>query len=310
MNTEQFIQTVSEYASSGEQFLFVIDFEKENPFVCRLSEAADYNIFYNIKGNTNARPYRYLRKEVSLEAHPISREAFAERFEYVVHQQNIGNSYMSLEEIFHASWAMYKLLFGDQFVVFSPECFVKTDGNTICTFPMKGTINADTEDAAATLIGSLKEESEHNTIVDLMRNDISMVASSTEVKRYRYIERIDTHKSRILQTSSEITASLPADWRRHLGEILWRLLPAGSVSGAPKEKTLEIIRSAEGEPRGYYTGVFGIFDGANLDSAVMIRFVGQRDGKLFFQSGGGITAQSSLDDEYNELIEKIYVPVV
>lgn len=217
---------------------------------------------------------------------------------------------MSLEEIFHASRAMYKLLFGDQFVVFSPECFVKTDGNTICTFPMKGTINADTEDAAATLIGSLKEESEHNTIVDLMRNDISMVASSTEVKRYRYIERIDTHKSRILQTSSEITASLPADWRRNLGAILWRLLPAGSVSGAPKEKTLEIIRKAEGEPRGYYTGVFGIFDGANLDSAVMIRFVGQRDGKLFFQSGGGITAQSSLDDEYNELIEKIYVPVV
>lgn len=323
MNTEQFIHTVSEYASSGEQFLFVIDFEKENPFVCRLSESADHNIFYNIKGNTNARPYRYVRKEVVLKAHPISKEAFAKRFEYVVHQQNIGNSYllnltsrtpieinMSLEEIFHASRAMYKLLFGDQFVVFSPECFVKTDGNTICTFPMKGTINADTEDAAATLIGSLKEESEHNTIVDLMRNDISMVASSTEVKRYRYIERIDTHKSRILQTSSEITASLPADWRRHLGEILWRLLPAGSVSGAPKEKTLEIIRKAEGEPRGYYTGVFGIFDGANLDSAVMIRFIGQRDGKLFFQSGGGITAQSSLDDEYNELIEKIYVPVV
>ena len=96
---------------------------------------------------------------------------------------------MSLEEIFHASRAMYKLLFGNEFVVFSSECFVKTDGNTICTFPMKGTINADIEDAAATLIGSLKEESEHNTIVDLMRNDISMVASSTEVKRYRYIER-------------------------------------------------------------------------------------------------------------------------
>ena len=113
MNTEQFIQTVSEYASSCEQFLFVIDFEKQKPFVCRLSEAADHNIFYNIKGNTNARPYRYVRKEVVLKAHPISREAFAKRFEYVVHQQNIGNSYllnltcrtpieinMSLEEIF------------------------------------------------------------------------------------------------------------------------------------------------------------------------------------------------------------------
>ena len=72
MNTEQFIQTVSEYASSGEQFLFVIDFEKENPFVCRLSEAADHNILYNIKGNTNAQPYRYVRKEIVLKEYPLS----------------------------------------------------------------------------------------------------------------------------------------------------------------------------------------------------------------------------------------------
>ena len=128
--------------------------------------------------------------------------------------------------------------------------------------------------------------------------------------KYRYIETINTHKSQILQTSSEIAGVLPTDWRANLGEIILRLLPAGSISGAPKEKTVEIIQEVEGQPRGYYTGVFGIFDGASLDTAVMIRFIEQSDGKMFFRSGGGITALSCADDEYQELLEKIYVPTV
>ena len=88
------------------------------------------------------------------------------------------------------------------------------------------------------------------------------------------------------------------------------MLPAGSISGAPKEKTVEIIQEVEGQPRGYYTGVFGIFDGASLDTAVMIRFIEQSDGEMFFRSGGGITTLSCADDEYQELLEKIYVPTV
>ncbi|MEJ0057132.1 MAG: chorismate-binding protein [Bacteroidota bacterium] len=81
------------------------------------------------------------------------------------------------------------------------------------------------------------------------------------------------------------------------------------MSGAPKASTLEIIRDAEGEKRGYYTGVCGYFDGTTLDSTVMIRFIEKVDGSLYYRSGGGITAKSLLVKEYQEAIEKIYVPV-
>lgn len=323
MNIEQFKQKLSQYAVAGKKFLFVIDFEQQCPFVCLLSEAAEKGIFYNIMGKTNAEPYSTESTTIELKAYPIEKQDFLEQFDYVVEQQNAGNSYLlnltvctpielniSLKDIFYRSKAKYKLLYNNNFVVFSPECFVKIIDDNIYTYPMKGTINADIEDAHNKLINNHKEESEHNTIVDLMRNDISMIATETVVSKYRYIDTIQTHKGSILQTSSEITARLPADWRQHLGDIIWQLLPAGSISGAPKQKTLEIIRTAEGKPRGYYTGIFGVFDGINLESAVMIRFIEQRNGKLFFRSGGGITAQSSGDDEYQELIEKIYVPIV
>ena len=92
-------------------------------------------------------------------------------------------------------------------------------------------------------------------------------------------------------------------------EILLKLLPAGSICGAPKKKTLEIISKYETYERGYYTGVFGIFDGNNLHSAVMIRFIEKSDGKFIFKSGGGITSLSDPMDEYQELIDKVYVPI-
>jgi para-aminobenzoate synthetase component 1 len=74
-------------------------------------------------------------------------------------------------------------------------------------------------------------------------------------------------------------------------------------------KTMKIIQCAEQEERGYYTGVVGVFNGTNLDSAVMIRFIEMRDGKLFYRSGGGITAMSNAREEYDELLDKIYVPI-
>ena len=86
------------------------------------------------------------------------------------------------------------------------------------------------------------------------------------------------------------------------------LLPAGSVTGAPKHMTMEIIKKAEGYDRSWYTGIAGIFDGERVDSGVLIRYIEHIDGKLFFKSGGGITYQSQCKDEYNEMISKVYVP--
>jgi para-aminobenzoate synthetase component 1 len=150
---------------------------------------------------------------------------------------------------------------------------------------------------------------EHVTIVDLLRNDLSEVAENVQVTRFRYVDEIRTIHKDLLQVSSEIRGDLPVDYIQHIGDILLKLLPAGSVSGAPKRKTLEIIRAAEKEPRGYYTGVMGLFDGSVLESGVMIRFMEYVGNDLYYRSGGGITIQSNAELEYQEAIDKIYVPL-
>ena len=174
---------------------------------------------------------------------------------------------------------------------------------------MKGTINASTPSADRLLINDPKETAEHATIVDLIRNDLSMVAEQVSVSRYRYIDKLQTNQGSILQTSSEIQGVLPDDYLTNLGSIIFRLLPAGSITGAPKKKTMQIIKEAETYDRGFYTGIMGYFDGKDLDSAVMIRFVEQEGGKMYFKSGGGITSQSDVENEYNEMKQKVYVPI-
>lgn len=154
-----------------------------------------------------------------------------------------------------------------------------------------------------------KEAAEHATIVDLIRNDLSIVASHVRVERYRYIDVLQTNRGPILQTSSEICGELPEDYKRQLGDILFSMLPAGSITGAPKKKTMQIIREAEGYERGFYTGITGYFDGDNMDSAVMIRFVEQEADGMYFKSGGGITFKSDARNEYEEMKQKIYVPI-
>ena len=206
--------------------------------------------------------------------------------------------------------APYLLYVPGRFVCFSPERFVRIAGGRIATNPMKGTINASVPDARQTILNDPKETAEHNTVVDLLRNDLSIHADRVHVERFRYIDRIATRRGDILQVSSEIAGRLPAGYEARMGDILFDMLPAGSVSGAPKSSTLRIIREAEGESRGYYTGVFGYFDGQTLDSAVLIRFIEEEQGRMYFRSGGGITAYSDCRSEYEEVIEKVYLPFV
>ena len=197
---------------------------------------------------------------------------------------------------------------------------------------MKGTLDASLPDAEKQLMEDRKEAAEHATIVDLIRNDLSRVAENVRVDKYRYIDVLHTNKGDILQTSSEISGSLPEDYRQHLGEILDAQLPAGSITGAPKDKTMQIIHETEGYDRGFYTGIMGIYDQGELNSAVMIRFIEEEnspvdfeadgeknfkanEGKepkesreLYFKAGGGITSKSDCRREYEEVIQKIYLP--
>lgn len=300
-------------------FLFIIDFELENAFVFPISDLDKENVHFKI----NHKQEQILTKEIKFRKTPVNFNIYKKSFDYVNEEIKKGNSYLtnltfpteininlSLEEIFILSNAKYKLLFKNEFVVFSPETFVKIEDGIISSYPMKGTIDAGIPNAKEILLNDEKELAEHITIVDLIRNDLSIVAKNVYVDKFRYIEKIKTNEKELFQVSSKIVGELEQNYNEKIGEIIFSLLPAGSISGAPKKKTIEIIRSAEIDNRGFYTGVFGIFDGNNLDSAVMIRFIENKNGKLIYRSGGGITYLSDVNLEYQELIDKVYVPII
>lgn len=316
-------ETINRFSAEGIPFLFVIDFDMKKPFAIPLDEIDSEEILFKVNGVSNyTEPEIGKSPELAFTAFPVSFDRYKKAFKLV--QQNIlhGNSFLlnltmpskletnfNMIEIFHRSKAKYKLWFKDHFVVYSPEIFIKTDGRKISSFPMKGTIDASLPDAKNNLLNSEKETAEHYTIVDLIRNDLSMVAKNVKVDRFRYIDTIKTHKGELLQISSEISGELPVDYSIKLGDLLFSMLPAGSISGAPKPKTIEIIKEAEKYERGYYTGIFGIFDGKNIDSGVMIRYFEKTANGFVFKSGGGITAKSNCKEEYQELIDKIYIPL-
>lgn len=323
MSIEAFAETLNAWGYNREPYLFLVDFEMQKPVALRLNEVDPQQILFDIRGFTNAEKVSHKAVSVTrLRKYPLSIEAYKNKFDIVHRHLCYGNSYLtnltvstrvetevSLKDMFYLSRAKYKLLYKNEFLVFSPEIFVQIRDGKIFSYPMKGTIDAALPDAHERILNDSKECAEHVTIVDLIRNDLSQVARNVTVTRFRYIDELKTTEKALLQVSSEITGELPDDYRGRIGDILIKLLPAGSVSGAPKARTVEIIRQAEAEKRGYYTGVFGYFDGEQFDSGVMIRFIERQGENYYYRSGGGITTQSVLETEYREVIDKVYVPV-
>ncbi len=316
------ISTINSWGKRRIPFLFIIDFEMKSIRLFRLDQPLSDQVRFSFARSGPEIDHGGHKKVFSFRKYPVPYATYDEAFQKIQTQILAGNSFLTnltfptiietnltLRELFDCSRARYKILMDGEFVCFSPESFVTIRKGIISTFPMKGTIKASVPGAEQLIMDSHKETAEHHTVVDLLRNDLSMVASDVVVNRFRYIDTILTHEGEILQVSSEITGRLPADYSHRLGDILFALLPAGSVTGAPKTKTIELIREVEKSDRGYYTGVFGTFDGESVESAVMIRFIELKEGKMFFRSGGGITSLSSAMDEYNELIDKVYVPV-
>jgi para-aminobenzoate synthetase component 1 len=326
MTINTFKNKINNYTQNSIPYLFVLDFELEKPFICKLDELKKHNILYEINGKANFKSNFDYSESIPLETTKISKNKYQKAFKLV--QKNIlnGNSYLlnltfptkiktelTLKELFFSAKSSNKIFFKNEFISFSPECFIKIKENKIYTFPMKGTINAEIPNAKKIILNDKKEIYEHNTIVDLMRNDLAMVSTKVKINQFRFIDKIKTSKENILQVSSEIEGTLPSNWKSNFGDLLLKLLPAGSISGAPKQKTIEIIKQAEDQKRGYYTGIFGVFDGENVDTAVLIRFIENqlKDSKseFIYRSGGGITALSNLDDEYKEILQKIYIPI-
>ena len=319
MNIFEFELKLNQWGREQVPFLFLVDFEMENLLAWKMEEVPS-DIMFSIGDISNASLPKKNRDTTSLVKHPISFSEYKTKFELVKNRISFGDSYLtnltiktkieidhSLEDLFFKSVAKYKFCWKTKFLIFSPETFIKIEDKRIYSYPMKGTIDASLPEAEQLILSDKKELSEHVTIVDLIRNDLSSVARNVNVNRFRYVEKISTNQKDLLQVSSEIVGDLSSN--DCIGSILLSLLPAGSISGAPKKKTVQIIKEAEKEKRGFYTGVFGYFDGANLDSAVMIRFIEQEGESFYYRSGGGITAQSEAEKEYQEAIDKIYVPV-
>jgi para-aminobenzoate synthetase component I len=320
-NTIDWVTKMNKLGSKKLPFIFILDYELKTPIVYALSELPK-NIFYKCNQHKNYQPKGIQPKKLVFEKEVISFDEYKRGFDIAKREILLGNSFLlnltypttirsnySLKEMFFASHAKYKLYYLDKFIVSSPEIFVQIKDGKIYTYPMKGTINADIPNAEKIILADAKETAEHYTIVDLLRNDLSQIAKNVNVEKFRYIDVLTTNEKRLLQVSSEIVGDLEEDYHHKLGDIFARLLPAGSISGAPKKKTCDIIRSAEIDERGFYTGVFGVYDGKCLDSGVMIRYIENDNNTLKYRSGCGITSNSDLNSEYQELIDKVYLPI-
>ena len=319
--SQNFINRFNHFVSLKEAFVFLIDFEGEKPLIFSPDEASKNGLLFQTKDIKNFKDTITQNCQAQPISYPTDSKDFNHKFKAVQKHLQNGDTYLlnltfktpinlncSLKDIFYQAKAPYKIYLKNSFVCFSPETFVRTKGNRIFTYPMKGTIDATLSNALKKLLSDKKETYEHYTIVDLLRNDLSCIATQINVDKFRYADRIKTSSGDLYQISSQISGILPENWQKHAAEFFLKILPAGSISGAPKTKTIEIIQNLESEKRGYYTGIFGYFDGQNFDSAVLIRYIEQVDGQYFYRSGGGITALSNSKDEYNELKQKIYVP--
>lgn len=313
-------QMMNSYGAQGTPFLCAVNYELTEGFV--LPYPLEQNeVWWNVEGVTNQHFSATGSTGHYFTPLPSSEESYADKFRIARNGLLRGDSFLlnltvatdldtdfTLEEIYFRSQARYKLLVPDRFVCFSPETFVIMSDGRISSFPMKGTIRADIPDAENRILNDYKESAEHHTIVDLIRNDLNRISTDVRVERFRYIDRLRTNRGEILQVSSQVTGNLPEDYTSRLGDLIFDMLPAGSISGAPKTSTVRIIREAEKEDRGFYTGIFGYFDGKCFRSAVMIRFI-ERQGDCFrFRSGGGITINSDCSAEYQEVLQKIYLP--
>ncbi len=325
-NRTKIISTINRYCREATPFIFMIDYLGDNGVVYTIEELKQSEVYCSINGKELNKSYKAIATTAkhNLTIKPIPYNIYKKSFNRAVAEIKGGNSYLlnltfatsighdiDLKAIYNSSKAKYKLYYKGEFAFYSPEPFIKIKGDKISSFPMKGTIKSSLPDAENKLLESKKERCEHFTIVDLIRNDLSKVATNVKVERLRYIEKIKTQNDEILQTSSQISGILPKNWRDNFGTTLFKMLPAGSITGAPKDKTVDIISEIETTKRGYYTGVMGYFDGEDIDSSVIIRYIEKGEhNEYYYRSGGGITSQSDIDDEYNEMINKIYVPTI
>lgn len=188
----------------------------------------------------------------------------------------------------------------------SPETLVKLVDSKLYTFPLAGTRprgadHAEDQKLEEELLADEKERAEHNMLVDLGRNDIGKISEigSVNVEKYMSIERF----SHVMHIGSTVSGKLRND--KDALDAIAAILPAGTLSGAPKIKACQIINKLEKNKRGIYGGAIGYIDfTGNLDACISIRIAYAKNGKVFIRSGAGIVADSVPENEYRECLNK------
>lgn len=319
-NLNKIRESMNTYGRNGTPFFFALNFDVTEGILIE-NPLEQKEILFEIRGKGNKETVGEMRTEYRFEPIAIERETYNEMFSMVHDALDSGlisvvnltvktplDTDLSLHDVFTKSTSLYQVYVPNLFVCFSPEQFVRIADGKIYTNPMKGTIDASIPDAERLILDSEKERKEHTLVVEMVKEELQVVANDVQIGRFRYVDRIKTATRDILQTSSEVVGTLPSDYLSHLGDIIFKMLPASSILGVPKREAKSVIDAVEPRSRGYYTGVCGYFDGQELNSGVLIRFIEEDGDKKYFRSGGGVTINSDAESEYKEVLNKIYIP--
>ncbi len=235
----------------------------------------------------------------------IFQAVISRRFE-ADYEGSLINAYRVLRTTNPSPYMVYMSIDGDEIMSTSPETLVRLQNGRLYTFPVagsrpRGRTEKEDMELEQGLLKDEKELSEHNMLVDLGRNDLGRISrfGSVEVTKYKMIHRY----SKIMHICSQVEGNIRDDCDAF--DAVSSVLPAGTLSGAPKIRACEIIEELERCPRGIYGGALGYMDfSGNLDTCIAIRMAVKKNGRVYVQAGGGIVADSVPENEYEESYNK------
>lgn len=268
-----------------------LESDKNVHFTCNMSKEDYHSIVGRIK--------EYIRDGDIFQA-VISRQFVTP------YRGSLMNAYRVLRTTNPSPYMVYMNIDGDEIMSSSPETLVRLQNGRLTTFPVagsrpRGKTEEEDRQLEQELLADEKELSEHNMLVDLGRNDLGKISkySSVEVTEYMMIHRY----SKIMHICSQVESNILPECDGF--SAIEAVLPAGTLSGAPKIRACEIIEELEKEPRGIYGGALGYLDfTGNMDTCIAIRMAVKKDGKVYVQAGGGIVADSVPENEYEESANK------
>ena len=222
------------------------------------------------------------------------------------YEGSLINPYRVLRTTNPSPYMVYMKIDDEEIMSTSPETLVRLENGRLTTFPVagsrpRGLTEKEDQELEADLLSDEKELSEHNMLVDLGRNDLGRISKfdSVEVTKYMMIHKY----SKIMHICSQVEGDIKDDCDAL--SAIESVLPAGTLSGAPKIRACEIIEELESEERGVYGGALGYLDfTGNMDTCIAIRMAVKKDGRVYVQAGGGIVADSIPENEYQESANK------